>query len=113
MAGQAWWTLWHGRKDQHLLPANIRVRGIDTNVHRVFVGAEMTPILRGKGGVRLATHNGLANVSGAAEVLQLNNAFSVMAACISTQLTSLEVHGPPPPPLELYLLSHHSWTPLH
>ena len=42
---------------------------VDTNVHRVFVDAEMAPVPRGKGGARYPDPGGLINVSGAANQL--------------------------------------------
>ena len=43
---------------------------VDTNVHRVFVDAEMAPVPRGKGGARYPHPDGLTNVSGAANQLR-------------------------------------------
>ena len=43
---------------------------VDTNVHRVFVDAEMAPVPRGKGGARYPHPDGLTNVSGAADKLR-------------------------------------------
>ena len=42
---------------------------VDTNVHSVFVDAEMAPVPRGKGGARYPDPGGLINVSGAANQL--------------------------------------------
>ena len=75
---------------------------VDTNVHRVFVDAEMAPIPRGKGGARYPERDGLTNVSGAANQLRAELTQQLHDAGVS-QEEAWEAQ------LLLNMLGHRAW----